>query len=62
MRLRAGQYLVDGQGLRERFLGDPVLVVHALVLDHRYLRCGASPREKAELQEAPKDRAGRLMP
>src|SRR3982750_2132609 len=50
--------LEHGQGLLEALLGDPALLVAALVLDHRDLRRGAPPGQCPELQETNEDRAG----
>ena len=60
VRLGTGQHLVDGECLLEGLLGDPSLLVHTLVLDHRDLGCGASPGEGTELQETGEDRAVRV--
>jgi hypothetical protein len=59
--LRAGEDLVDGEKLLELLLGDPVLLVDALALDHGDLRRGPAPGEQAELQEPGEDRARRIL-
>ena len=61
VRLGPGQHLVDGERLLEGLLGDPALLVDALALDHRDLRRRPAPGERAELQEADEDRAGRIL-
>ena len=43
VRLGTGEDLKDGEGLLEALLGDPSLLVDALVLDHRDLRRRAAP-------------------
>ena len=53
--LGSRQHLIDGEELLEGVLGDPVLLVDALVLDHRDLRRRPAPGEQAELQEADED-------
>ena len=62
VRLRARKHLVDGERLLEGLLVDPVLLVDALALEHRDLRRGAAPGERAELQEANEDCAWRISP
>src|SRR4051795_8007221 len=58
--LGSGEHLVDGEQLLEGLLGDPVLLVDALALDHRDLCCRAAPCEEAELQEPNEDRVRRI--
>src|SRR5215218_4427398 len=60
VRLGAWQYLIDGEGLRERLLVDPALLLDALALDHGDLSGRATPSERAELQESNEDRARRI--
>jgi hypothetical protein len=59
VRLVARQHLIDGEGLPERFLVDPALLLDALALD-RDLGGRATPSERAELQESNEDRARRI--
>ena len=60
VRLRAGKDLVDGEQSFEARLGDPLLFIDALALDHRDLRRRPAPGEAAELEEADEDRAQRF--
>ena len=50
--------LVHGERFGERLLGDPALLVHALLLDQRDLSCGAAPCKAAELEKADEERPG----
>src|SRR5204863_7837180 len=61
VRLRSREDLEDGEGLLEGLLGDPALLVDALVLDHRDLRRRPTPGERPELEETEEDRPRRVV-